>query len=300
MKAPSIRSCGQVEAGKQAMKKPVFSLTMALVLAVLACSPSIRIPAVETGPIETLHVLEPPPPPGETVDVDIRMGPGSLEISGGCPTLLEGTIEFNVPKWRPDIRRQGNNLTLRQEISNPSLTLGKDVINRWSLRLGQSPIRLRLQAGAYSARMDFTGVPLISLWIEDGASDATVEFRSPNPASMSRLTYKTGASSVSLIGLGNARFHEMQFDGGAGSYLLDFTGTLDHSAVVRIRAGVSSLRLEIPQGTPSEILVGGGLTDVTTIGSWTQSGETYRSQGEEPGLTIYLDMGLGSLTLVKK
>jgi len=69
---------------------------------------------------------------------------------------------------------------------------------------------------------------------------------------------------------------------------------------VRIRAGVSSLRLEIPQGTPSAILISGGLTDVTTIGSWTQSGEVYRSQGDGPGLTIYLDMGLGSLTLVTK
>lgn len=280
------------------MNKPVFSLTSALLLALLACSPSIRIPAVETGPTQTLHILEPLPPPGETAEVEIRMGAGSLDLSGGSSALLEGTIEFNVPRWRPDIRRQANHLTIEQKTSDQGLTLGGDVINRWSLRLGQEPMRLRLHAGGYSARMDLTGVPLISLSIEDGASNASVEFHSRNPASMSRLTYKTGASSVSLIGLGNARFSELHFDGGAGSYLLDFSGALEHSAVVRIRAGVSSLRLEIPQGTPSEIVISGGLTDVTTIGEWTQSGETYRSGGEGPGLTIYLDMGLGSLTLV--
>ncbi len=282
------------------MKRPMFLMTVALVLAALACSPSIRIPAVETGPVETVHFIEPPPEAGETMDVEIRMGPGSLEMSGGSSALLEGTVEFNVPRWRPEIRRQGFSLTLEQATPDPTVTLGEDVVNRWSIHLGESPMRLRLRAGAYSARIDLTGVPLTSLSIEDGASDATVEFHAPNPASMSLLSYKTGASSVSLIGLGHARFDEMRFDGGAGSYLLDFSGPLEHSAVAHIRAGVSALRLEIPQGTPCEIRVSGGLTDVTTIGSWTQSGESYRTQGEGPSLTIYLDMGLGSLTLVTK
>ncbi len=282
------------------MMKSLLRLSVALLLAALACSPTIRIPAVETGPTETIRILEPPPSAGKTMEVEIRMGAGSLELLGGGAALMEGTIEFNVSQWRPEIRRRGSSLTLEQNTPDPAVTLGQDVVNRWSLRLGKTPIRLRLQAGAYSARMDFTGVSLTSLSIEDGASDATVEFRSPNPARMTLLSYKTGASSVTMMGLGNANFDEMRFDGGAGSYLLDFTGSLQRAAVARVRAGVSAVRIEIPEGTSCEIFISGGLTDVTTIGRWTQTAEVYRSQGEGPALTIYLDMGLGSLTLVSK
>jgi hypothetical protein len=43
---------------------------------------------------------------------------------------------------------------------------------------------------------------------------------------MSILSYKTGASDVSLKGLGNANVDQVSFDGGVGSYELDFTGDL--------------------------------------------------------------------------
>ncbi|MEW6567564.1 MAG: toast rack family protein [Chloroflexota bacterium] len=282
------------------MKSRVLWLATVLILAALACSPTIRLPALETGPTETITILEPVPERGTPVDVEIRMGAGSLELSGGGSALMEGSIQFNVPDWRPDIHRTNSSLSVEQDFPEPGVTLGEDIVNQWALRLGDTPINLRVRAGAYSARMDFTDVTLTGLSIEDGASDATVEFGSPNHAAMTLLSYKTGASTVSLIGLGNANFDELRFDGGAGTYLLDFSGSLQHSATVHVRAGVSTVRIEIPDDVRGEIHVSGGLTDVTTIGAWTQNGEVYRNEGQGPTLAIFIDMGLGSLTIVSE
>jgi len=54
------------------------------------------------------------------------------------------------------------------------------------------------------------------------------------------------------------------FNSGAGSYTLDFGGALQREAEVTLHAGVSSLRIEVPSGTPAQVTVGGALREVTT------------------------------------
>ena len=66
-----------------------------------------------------------------------------------------------------------------------------------------------------------------SLVIKDGASDNVVSFDAVNPVNMTKLDYTTGASTVTLKGLANANFDIMSFTGGAGTYTLDFAGTLN-------------------------------------------------------------------------
>jgi hypothetical protein len=157
---------------------------------------------------------------------------------------------------------------------------------------------LTIQAGAYSGSMDLSGIPLRRLEVSDGASDVRLSFASPNPEEMQLLSYQTGASTVSLTGLGYANFSDMTFSGGAGTYTLDFSGGLRRDANVTLESGVSSVRLEIPAGTTAEVVVGGALNNVDTIGGWAQSGETYRLDGTGPTLRIFVDMGVGSLALV--
>jgi hypothetical protein len=117
---------------------------------------------------------------------------------------------------------------------------------------------------------------------------------------MDRLVYETGASSVTLTGLANANFADMEFNGGAGDYELDFSGDLQRDATVKVVAGLSSLRITVPAGTNVRIDVGGGLHDVDTQGSWSAGGDTYETSGSGPQLTIEVDMGAGSLTLVSQ
>jgi hypothetical protein len=161
-------------------------------------------------------------------------------------------------------------------------------------------MELNLELGAYEGEMDLSGVPLTRLEISDGASKNEVVFNAPNPVSMSRFTYKSGASEVKLSGLANANFEVMDFESGAGSYTLDFSGTLLQAADVRVSSGLSSIKIIIPKGVPARVTVSGGLNDVKPMGTWTVTNGVYETAGTGPGLTITIDMGVGSLELISQ
>ncbi len=285
------------------MKRSILLAVAALAAAVLACSVNLpNIPRLKTGPTETFTINEPPPEGDEVVDVTIRMGAGTLDLSGGAEGLMEGEIKYNVAEWKPTITNADGKLTIEQGPSKDNIGLpeGGDVVNDWSLKLGGAPMNLTLNAGAYDGTVDLSGLRLRRLEINDGASNAEVVFDSLNPEAMDTLTYKTGASSVKLTGLANANFAEMDFTGGAGSYTLDFSGEPQRDATVDVKGGASSFRIVIPEGVAATVTVTGGLNSVNTEGGWTQSGDTYETGGDGPRLTINVEMGVGSLELVSR
>ena len=149
-------------------------------------------------------------------------------------------------------------------------------------------------------RQHLGGVPITQLKIQDGASKGTVTFDTPNPVRMSTFSYKTGASSINLTGLGNANFEDMIFEGGTGNYELDFSGALQDDANVRITAGLSNMRITVPAGTPCKVTVTGGLSNISPRGTWTISNNVYEQTGTGPLLTINIEMGLGNLDLISE
>ena len=105
-------------------------------------------------------------------------------------------------------------------------------------------------------------------------------------------------SQVELIGLANANFKEMTFGGGAGSYTLDFTGTLMQDAKVTVTSGVSSMKIIIPNGTRSQVTLTGGLNNVDQSGTWTVKDKVYQTDGTGPLVSITVEMGVGNLELI--
>jgi N-terminal domain of toast_rack, DUF2154 len=237
----------------------------------------------------------------EPVKIDIVMGAGKLEISGGSQQLLEGTIEYNVADWEPEVNRQDDRLEIRQGVERSlDLTALDRVTNDWNLVFGRTPIELRLTAGAYDGEIDLSGVALTYLDISDGASDSEVVFTAPNPVEMDRFNYRTGASDVNLSGLGYANFRRMDFDGGAGSYTLDFSGALQQDCRVKIDGGLGDFKIIVPAGTAAEVEFNGSLMDINTKGTWVVNDNVYATQGSGPLLEIEINIGLGSVTVVSE
>ena len=237
----------------------------------------------------------------QPVEIDIVMGAGKLEINGGSGQLLEGTVEYNVADWEPEVNREDDRLEIRQGVERSvSLTALDRVTNDWNLMLGIVPIELRLTAGAYDGKIDLSGVPVTYLNISDGASNAEVVFDAPNPVEMDRFTYRTGASDVTLSGLGFANFRRMDFDGGAGSYTLDFSGALQQDCRVTIDGGLGDFRIIVPKDTAAEIEFNGNLMDINTEGTWVVNDNIYATQGSGPSLEIEINIGLGSVTVVNE
>jgi hypothetical protein len=271
----------------------VLPLLMVGVLMAAGCG-------INVGPTQELTVDEPSSSAAVT-DVDLSMGAGKLSLSAGAPGLISGTVRYNVEPWKPTVTRSGDSVVVKQGSQKGISGLGSDIVNDWTLKLGKSPVRLAVTAGAYEGRYTLGGLTLQGLSIKDGAAKTQVTFDSPNPGQIETFIYETGASKVSMTGLGNANFKSMNFKGGAGSYSLDFSGDLRTDADVKVKAGVGTVQVIVPKGTAAEVIVSGSLTDVSVDGPWTSNGDIHTTPaagGSGKKLTISVDMSVGTLKLV--
>jgi len=289
------------------MRRPLRNLILLggiLLLVTTACR--VGIPdtqSVVLGEEQTLVLSHPLPNDlDEPFEIDIVMGAGELKIEGGSQQLLEGTVVYNVSDWKPEVDREDNRLEIRQGVERSvDLTALDRVKNDWQLALGNSvPVELRVTAGAYDGQIDLTGVPVTYLDISDGAGSAEVIFSAHNPVEMDKLSYRTGASDVELFGLGYARFRRMDFDGGAGSYTLDFSGALQDDCRVKVDGGLGDFRIIVPKETAAEIEFNGNLMNINTKGTWVVNDNIYATQGSGPLLEIEINVGLGSVTVLSE
>lgn len=237
-------------------------------------------------------------------EVNLALGEGKLVVAPGALGLVSGTITYNVTEWRPKISRTDDSVAIRQGSTKGPSGEG-DIVNQWDLELGQAPMRLKIEAGAYVGVLDLSGLSLQGLDVEDGAAQCQVVFNLPNPSQMELLRYRTGASTVSLRGLANANLAALEFVGAAGTYSLDFSGQLRSDTVAEVTVAGGTLRIEVPGTTRLEARIKNTTAEVASEGAWTIDGTTYRtpalvSDADGKTLTIEVEMTAGSATLVCK
>jgi hypothetical protein len=271
-----------------------------IMVVMLACSFSVNVPSIRTGVSQTLEINEPSTSSTETTKVEITMGAGTLKVASGAIGLADGTIKYNVDSWKPVVNAGENTLTISQTSTGDVGVPDGKIINDWDLKFGSSPIDLRLSSGAYQGTLNLSGLAITNLAITDGASKATVRFDTPNPSELELLSYKTGASEIELLGLGNANLKVLTFDGGVGSYTLDFTGDLKNPINARINSGMSDLKIIVPKNANVVVMVSGGLSNVDATGTWTIMGSTYQSGNPGPEINISISMAVGNLQLIQQ
>ena len=272
-----------------------------IALVTLACGITIDLETdVKTGPTQVEPINIPfLDPRTDTADVTVSFGAGTLNINAdGKDALIAGNATFNVDDFLPEVSIDGNEVRIEQG----SLDLGgvpafpDDLINDWVLSIGDAPLELEINAGAYKGHYELGGLSIRRLEINDGAAEAQVSFLQPNQVEMSLFKYSTGASSIKLSELANANMSQFIFRSGAGSYTLDFSGELSRDMQVTIESGVSSITIIIPADT-SAVLTTNGLLSVNASGSWEQNDSTYTLSAGGPTITIEVDMGAGNLIL---
>jgi hypothetical protein len=283
------------------MTRKMLPVLLVLALATIACGFHVNVPinTITPGPMQT-DQIDIPLPASSTQDVDLSLGfgAGTLNIHPGASTLVSGSATYNIADFKPLVTVDGSIARIEQGNWHlngiPDLS---NIKNTWDLSLGKQPLNLTIDGGAYHAEYQFGGLSLTNLTVKDGTSDVKLDFDSPNLAEISLLSYETGASNVSLAGLGNANFSSLLFHSGAGNFTLDFTGTFKRNGSVNIETGISNTTLIIPSNVPVQLTVEGGLSNVTYGSSWTKSGSLYTQTGTGPQLTITVKIGAGNLTL---
>lgn len=274
---------------------------LALALTTLACGVNITLPseAIKIGPqvsdeiiVESLD--------GETAQLSLKFGAGKLSLSPGSDKLVSGTATYNVAELKPEITVRGDKVVIDQgsfDYQSTGWPNFDDLVNELDLQLGNDPIQLEINAGAFEGDFELGGLNLALLQIFCGASDVNLSFSAPNQTAMNTFRMTTGASAVALTGLANANFTLMDFDGGLGSYTLDFSGELQRDATINIDASLSTVTIIVPQGVHAVVNLDGGLTNVNTSGTWGGSGKQYAQAGDGPTLTFQIGLGAGNLSL---
>jgi hypothetical protein len=279
------------------MKNLKYLPLLILAIVLLGCSFTVNVPSVDTSTSQYFEISQAVPAGIKDAEVMIEMGGGRLNLSGGSSKLVEGTVVYNVSDWKPTVSLSDNRLLISQDqTSNVGIPTG-NIKNDWSLKLGALPTALKISAGAYEGVIDLSGLSLTDLEINDGASKATVRFDTANPVKMDRLTYKTGASTVKLIGLANANTSEISFSSGAGDYTLDFSGELSQDLDAKIESGLSQVKIIVPKNTHTIVNLGGGLSNVDAQGTWTKSSSQFEASGSGSTITIDVEMAVGNLVL---
>jgi len=130
-----------------------------------------------TGPLQTesrtVELAD-----AESVDVDLRMGAGQLDIEGGADALMEAEFTYNVPEWEPivDYSVSGGQgeLTVRQpDVEQLGLD---DYRYEWDLRFAEDvPLDLDVDLGAGQSTLDLAALSLTGLTVEIGAGQTTVD-----------------------------------------------------------------------------------------------------------------------------
>lgn len=280
------------------MNKKIISAFLVLAIVSMACGFDINLPQ-QSQPIETVTKdINVPYPDSEEVNLKLSFGAGELNLSPGANELLDGTATYNYAEFEPDIVTDENNIEVNMGDSDFRVFPTFDEIeNTWDFKLGDQPMNLRIDSGAYQGRFELGGLSLTNLDINDGAADVELSFSELNKVEMTQFNYSTGASNVKLENLANANFSILDFSSGAGDYTLDFSGELQRDATATISSGLSNVIVIIPEGVNAIVTVEGGALNVNTNSNWSQNGNVYEQEGQGPTLTILVDMGAGNLTL---
>jgi hypothetical protein len=231
---------------------------------------------------------------------------GKVEINPGNKKLVEGTISYDVPEWKPVITRTKNQVSIRQEKRDFLHHWGTPT-NDWQLKLGKTkPYRLEIKTGVSRGNMDLGGLPLTELNVETGVGDSNVYFSEPNSVQMKLLKVQSGIGKTHVKNILNAKPQEVVVRGGIGHTTLDFSGPEPEiNTIIKVDSGVGGFDINVRADTRVMFHVT-GLTGVDTRGSvrtikrsfgkGTYVTEAYETK-TGPILDFIVNIGVGGLTI---
>ena len=284
-------------------KLAALSLAGVMAVALSGCGVTFHLDPVQTGPIKTETISIPRPEESAGVwDVELSPGVGTVSVTSDAEELVEGTIDYNVEALKPEIAIGTNTVRVRQGSLRGNLTIGKDVVNDWRIRLGKGvPMNLTVHTGATKGTYDFGSLSLRSAEFNMGATETVIDFSQPNPDSLSQLTVNGGAASMTLNGLGNLNIRRGTVTAGAGDFKLRFDGELRADAEVEVQGGVSAIEIN-SGGNPVQVIFTSRMLTSIDAGNWDRDGQTYSSpemaNNSGPKVIVRVEVGIGQVRLV--
>jgi hypothetical protein len=175
--------------------------------------------------------------------------------------------------------------------------------DEWNVQLTDAiPLSLDASLGAGKAELDLSGLNLNKFSLSTGASSTNIYFGEMNRSVIEHMKIEAGVSKLVANGLCNANFKHMNFEGGVGSYFLNFDGDLKREADVKIDFGMGTMTLEIPAKIGVKVNYSDNWLssfsfspDISKEHDGLSVSDNYSSA--EGKLNIFIDSGLGHVKI---
>ncbi|MFJ7700476.1 toast rack family protein [Lysinibacillus fusiformis] len=135
------------------------------------------------------------------LEVDIDLGVGEMNLTGGAKEWVEGKADYNIKKLAPQVNYDVSGDTGEIEIKHKGSTkLGiSNIKNTWAIQLNDDiPMDLTVETGASLANLDLQGLQLEKLDIEAGVGDLTVNLGGDWKKSF-KANIETGVGQTTII-----------------------------------------------------------------------------------------------------
>jgi hypothetical protein len=274
------------------------TLALLTVMALTGCNISIN--PVSTGALRTERIDVPRPADmSQGYELELNPGAASITVDARGENLVNGSVEYNVDDWKPIVSNSNGRTVIGQKefAGIPPLNSRND----WAISLGRGvPLSLTVNAGAIHGSWELGGLSLRALEWKQGAADTIVRFSEPNPAQIDEFNFNVGASTLSLLELGNLNAAKGRINIGAGTLLLQLDGALTRDLEITLEGGAAAVTID-PGNNPVQVIKEQSFTMVTS-GDWTQYQDTYSSPQWDSAtghkVTIRAQLGAASLNLV--
>ncbi|HEX2249633.1 MAG TPA: hypothetical protein VHH32_04755 [Gemmatimonadales bacterium] len=209
-----------------------------------------RVQAQDMRPFATFRQMH-----GETrLSARLEYAAGLLRVAAGPAAQLYGMdLSYDDARYQPVSDYDAESRTVTLGVT-PEGEGGVRVVSRSQLRqvaaITFSPavdLALAMTLGAVDADVDVGGLRITALSLKSGASRTVLRFSQPNPVRCRIADISAGAAEVSIVGLGNSRCEAIQFEGGMGKVLLDFTGKWSSDSRAQVKMAVGELTLRLPR-----------------------------------------------------
>ena len=185
--------------------------------------------------------------------IKVQYGAGRVDVRGTDAALLYGMhLRYDeqraAPLYRYDAEQRSAVLGLESRTVGTRVSSGgRSESGELRLLLPRAiPLDLDLQFGGAEASLELGGLALQSVRLECGATDATLNFSTPNRDHMRELVVDVGAASFTALHLGNANADQIRVRGGMGVVDLDFSGSWQRDLSVVTRVGIGKTMLRVP------------------------------------------------------
>ena len=248
------------------MRKPTtdilkcFGAGVALAMALGICGCVFEGPdsMPRPGPMQTENLSVPMSDGTKSVHVHLQMAAGQINVSGGSSKLMDGTVSYNVPEWKPDMSynvNDGEGSLMVMQPEEHHTTMGGPKYE-WDLHFNNKvPLEMAVKMGAGDSKLDLADLTLQNLDVQVGAGNATIDLTGGWKQDVSadiqggvgevhvKLPRDIGVRVTVEGGLGSVEAPDFKRDG--NDYVNDATGKSKNTIEVHISGGIGKVYLEM-------------------------------------------------------